>query len=257
MGKLRISFLHLAPVLGDVRHNRNLLESAVRVAAGEGADWAITPELCVPGYLFMEHIGAGWILPQPDPWMQGFCQMVGDQGLTVFLSHPERDPEADKLYNSVFVISANGEIVGKHRKIKALGGAEAWSSPGWEVNPVDCGGIKTGILICSDAYKNEVAEELKDRGAQLLVSPAAWGPGDCGPQGEWEQRTLDTGLPIMVCNRSGEESDEVDYTEAESVVAQHGRRLLWSASDQSVVLTFDWDPDGMVLLSSEFDRAYL
>ncbi len=256
MKKLRIAFLHLAPIVGDIDHNRGLVESAVKVAATEGAQWAITPELCIPGYLFMGQIGTEWILPQPDAWMQGFCQLVKHHRLTVFLSHPERDPGTDKLYNTVFVISPQGEIIGKHRKIKALRGPEAWSSPGSEINPVDCNGIKVGMLICADAYRNEIAQELKDKGAQVLVSPAAWGPGGCAPAGEWEQRTLDTGLPIMVCNRSGKERDDLDCRGAESVVATNGVRLLSGFSDRSVVLTFDWDLDTMTLLSEGYHRAY-
>lgn len=257
MAKHRISFLHIAPEVGQVKHNRRLVESAVRVAAAEGADWALTPELCIPGYLFTEKIGCDWILPQPDQWMQTFCELVKDQGLTVFLSHPERDPETGKLHNTVFVINPLGEIIGKHRKIRTLGGAEGWSSPGVEIKPVDCDPVKAGILICSDAYKNEVAQELKDQGAQLLVSLVSWGPGRCGPDGEWEQRSADTGLPIMVCNRSGAEERELDYRTAESVVAKDGRRLLTATSDRSVVLSFDWDMETMTLLSKDFDRAYV
>ena len=68
MNKLRISLLHLAPVLGDIDHNRRLVELAVAAAAKEGADWAITPELCICGYLFVDKIGTDWIQPQPDPW---------------------------------------------------------------------------------------------------------------------------------------------------------------------------------------------
>ena len=257
MRKLRISFLHLAPVLNDVEHNRGLMESAVRLAAREGADWAITPELWVSGYLFMKHIGTDWILPQPDEWMQGFCRLVKELGLTVFLSHPERDRESDKLYNTVFVIDRRGEIAGKHSKIKPLRGAEAWSSPGREINPVEADRLKVGILVCADSYKNEVAQELKSKGARVLVSPTAWGPGPCAPSGEWEQRTADTGLPIMVCNRSGMEEADLDYRRAESVVAQNGRRLLAGTCERSVVLSFDWDMDAMTLLSKDFDRAYL
>ena len=51
MNHLRISLLHLAPVTGDVAGNRKLVESAMTVAAGQGADWAITPELCIPAEL--------------------------------------------------------------------------------------------------------------------------------------------------------------------------------------------------------------
>ena len=257
MAKHRISFLHIAPEVGQVKGNRRLVESALKVAAAEGADWVLTPELCIPGYLFTEKIGCDWILPQPDDWMQSFCGLVKDKGLTVFLSHPERDTETGKLHNTAFVINPLGEIIGKHRKIRTLGGAEGWSSPGGEAKPVDCGPVKAGILVCSDAYKNEVAQEHKDQGAQLLVSLVSWGPGDCGPDGEWEQRTADTGLPIMVCNRSGGESDDLDYTEAESVVAKDGRRLLTAISDRSVVLSFDWDMESMTLLSKDFDRAYV
>ncbi len=257
MRELRVSFLHMAPIVCEVDHNRKLLESALRVAAEQGADWVVTPELCIPGYLFQKVIGTEWILHQPDQWMRGFCQSVKEYQLTVFLSHPERDPESNQIYNTVFVINPRGEIIGKHRKIKALRGAEGWSTPGREIEPIDCDGVKVGVLVCADAYKNDVAQALKDRGARLLVSPSSWGPGGCGPDGEWEQRTIDTGLPIMVCNRSGVEQEDLDFRHAESVVAQNGQRLLCAQSDGSVVLSFDWDLDSMALLSTDFQRAHL
>ncbi len=257
MKKLRVSLLHLAPVTGAITHNRALVERATRTAAATGADWVVTPELCISGYMFMREIGADWILPQPDAWTEGYCRLVGELGLTAFLSHPERDPATNQMFNTVFVINSAGEITGKHRKIKALRGAEGWSTAGWEINPVDCDGVSVGILICADAYQNEVAQALKDQGAELFVSPVSWGPGQCAPDGEWEQRTLDNGIPIMVCNRSGVEEDELDYRQAESVVARDGKRLLEATSDRSVVLTFDWDLDEMTAISGDFERVYL
>ena len=256
MNRLRVSLLHVAPVLNQISHNRILLETALKAAATEGAKWAITPELWVCGYMFDSHIGSDWILPQPDPWMLSFCRLVKALDMTVFLSHPERDLESGKLFNSVFVIDGQGKIVGKHRKIKALHGAEAWSSPGWEIEPIEVDGIKAGVLVCADGYKNDVAQVLKDKGAQVLVSPSAWGPGECGPDGEWAQRTRDTGLPMIVCNRSGGEGDDLDYSLAESVVAHSGETLLLATSKRSVVLSFDWDMVNMKLLSPEFTKTY-
>ena len=257
MKKLRVSFLHLAPVTSAIAHNRALVERATRAAAEQGAQWVVTPELCIPGYLFLREIGADWILPQPDDWTKAYCRLVKELGLTVFLSHPEREAATGRMFNTVFVIDPEGEIIGKHRKIKALRGAEGWSTAGQEIEPVLCDGVKVGILICADAYKNEVAQAHKDRGAQLYVSPVSWGPGQCAPDGEWEQRTVDNGLPIMVCNRSGVEPEELDYRKAESVVAKDGKRLLEATSDRSVILTFDWDLDGMTSLSEDFERVYL
>jgi 5-aminopentanamidase len=257
MKSLRIALLHVAPQLGEIESNRRLIEAAVRVAAQQGAQWAVTPELCVSGYLFAKKVGTDWIQPQPDPWMQGFCGLVRDLSLTVFLSHPERDPDTNLLHNSVFVINSQGEITGRHRKVKTLGGPEAWSSPGRDSAPIDCDGLRVGVLVCADGYLNDVPQHLKDQGAQILVSPAAWGPGGCAPAGEWEQRTLDTGLPIMVCNRSGKERADLDFREAVSVVARDGERVLSAYSDRSVVLTFDWDRDDMAPVSQEFQRTYL
>lgn len=65
---LRIALLHLAPIPGDLAHNRRLVETAIATAAGLGAAWIITPELCICGYSFADQIGTEWILPQPDPW---------------------------------------------------------------------------------------------------------------------------------------------------------------------------------------------
>ena len=152
MRKMRIAFLHLAPVTNEIQRNRQMVENAVKIAAEDGANWVVTPELCIPGYMFMKQIGVDWIHPQPDEWMQGFCRLVADSKVTVFLSHPEKDRLTNKLFNTVFVIESSGEIVGRHRKVKALGGAEAWSSRGWEIQPVECDGIKAGILICADGY---------------------------------------------------------------------------------------------------------
>ena len=249
--------MHLAPITSDIAHNRDLVERATRTAAAAGAQWVVTPELCISGYMFMEEIGTDWILPQPDAWTQSYCNLVKELGLTAFLSHPERDPATDKMYNTIFVINRRGEIVGKHRKVKALRGAEGWSTAGSEIDPISCDGVNVGVLICADSYKNEVAQVLKDKGAELFVSPVAWGPGQCAPDGEWEQRTVDNGLPIMVCNRSGIERDDLDYRRAESVVAKDGKRLLEATSDRSVILTFDWDLDGMTALSEDFQRVYL
>ena len=257
MNKIRVALLHLAPITGDIAHNRSLVERATRLAAADGADWIVTPELCIPGYMFMKQIGTDWILSQPDAWMRDYCALIKELGVTAFLSHPERDTATGNLYNTAFVIDSDGRIVGKHSKVKALRGAEGWSTAGTAIETVETDGIKVGILVCADAYKNEVAQELKDKGAQLYVSPVSWGPGQCAPDGEWEQRSLDNGIPIMVCNRSGTEDEELDYRRAESVVARDGKRLLEATSEWSVILSFDWDLDSMTCLSDDFDRIYL
>ena len=255
---LRVAFLHIAPRPGDLIYNRQLVERAVTTAAGLGAVWIITPELCICGYAFADEIGVEWILPQPDSWMKEFCQLVARLNVTVFLSHPERDPQTAKLHNSIFVIAANGVILGKHRKINTLRvGAESWSSPGDQVAPILIPPVsRVGMLICADAYSPGIAKSLQAQGAQLLVSSAAWAPGLHGPDGEWERCTRDTGLPLLVCNRTGPDQT-LNFTEAESVIVKDGQRLLSLRTERSAIFTIEWNLKTQNLVTLEHQSVYL
>lgn len=254
MTRGKIALLHLEIVPGAVEQNQFMVVEAIKHAASVGADWIVTPELSVCGLQFVQDIGTDWIQPQPDPWMRQICKLVRTLKRTVFLGVPER--EGRRFYNSVFVIGPTGEILGQHRKINVVSDSRSWSSPGDHVAPIECDGIQVGVLICSDAYTSDIARALKFEGAQILVSPASWGPGIHGPNGEWEQRSDETGLPLIVCNRTGAEQT-LDFWKAPSVVVKNGDRLLSHASDRSAVLTFDWDFSNMVPNAAHFRADYL
>jgi omega-amidase len=250
----RIAFLHIALVPGAIARNRYVIVEGVKHAAAQGAQWIISPELAVCGLQFVQVVGTDWIQPQPDAWMQQFCRLVKGLKRTVFISCPERD--ARKFYNSAFVINPRGEIVGKHRKINVASDSLSWSAPGGIVAPLQCDGIRVGLPICSDMYTRSIIDALKSKGAQILVSPASWGPGIHGPNGEWEERTRETGLPLFVCNRTGAEKT-LDFWKAPSLVVKDGERLLSHTSDRSAVLTFDWNFGSMTPLSTVYRTDYL
>lgn len=254
MTRGKIALLHLETVSGALDRNRYLIVEAIKHAAALNAQWIVTPELAVCGLQFAHVVGSEWIQPQPDSWMQQVCRLVKTLKRTVFLGCPER--EGRRFYNSVFVIGPTGEIVGQHRKLNVVSDSLSWSNPGDRVAPIECDGIKVGVLICSDAYTSNIARALKFEGAEMLVSPASWGPGIHGPNGEWEQRSHETGLPVIVCNRTGAEQT-LDFWKAPSVVAKNGDRLLSHTSDRSAVLTFDWDFSNMVPSTAQFRADYI
>jgi N-carbamoylputrescine amidase len=190
--------------------------------------------------------------------MRDFCRLAARLHVTVFLSHPERDPRTAKLHNSVFVIAADGTILGTHRKINTLRvGAEAWSSPGDRATPIPAQTFgRVVILICADAYSPGIARSLQAQGAEFLVSSAAWAPGLHGPDGEWERCTRDTGLPLFVCNRTGPDRT-LDFTGAESVIVKGGQRLLTLRSERSAMFTFEWDLQAQTLVTPAYRRTDL
>jgi predicted amidohydrolase len=250
----KISLLHLETVPGAVKRNRQVIVEAVKHAAATGAEWIVTPELAVCGLQFAHIVGTDWIEPQPDTWMQQVCMLNKKLQRTLFLGCPERD--GHRLYNTVFVIGPNGEIIGKHRKINVASDSLSWSSPGDVVAPIECDGVKVGVLVCSDVYTSNLARALRFEGAQMLVSPASWGPGIHGPNGEWEQRTHETGLPLIVCNRTGAEKT-LDFWKAPSLIVKDGVRLLTHTSKRSAVLTFNWDFHDMAPRSSRYAIDYI
>ncbi|SLM49720.1 conserved protein of unknown function [Nitrospira japonica] len=250
----KIALLHLLLVPGDIERNRSVTVEAVKLAAKTGAQWIVTPELTVCGLQFPQVVGTEWIQPQPDPWMQRFCQLVKTLRCTVFLAIPER--EGRKLYNSVFVIDPDGRIIGRHRKINVKSDSLSWSMPGDRVAAVECDGVKVGLPICSDVYTRHLTDALKTDGAQMIISPASWGPGIHGPNGEWEARTEETGLPLIVCNRTGTERT-LDFLKAPSLAVKNGKRILSYTSDRSAVLTCEWDFVAMKPLSAAYQTVYL
>lgn len=258
LDNLRIALLHLAPIPADLTENRQLIERAIMVAVRSGATWIITPELCICGYTFTDRIGTDWIMPQPDRWMTRMCQLAAGLRVTLFLSLPERDPQSNTLHNTVFVITSDGAIAGRHRKINTLPtGSESWSTPGNHVAPVSIPSFgDVGILICADAFSPGIAESLAHQGAQMLISSAAWAPGFHGPNGEWERCTQDTGLPLLVCNRTGPDRT-LDFRTAESVVVKGGKRLLTLSSDRSTAFIIDWNLHRQNLATQKYQQLTL
>jgi len=242
MDPLRIALLHLAPRSADLAYNQRLVEEGIAVAAKAGAKWIVTPELATTGYTFAEIIGTDWIATQPDAWLQHICEIARRLGVAAFIGHVERDQRRNTLHNSVFAIGASGELLRQHRKINTLRiGSEAWSTPGVDPTVVELHPFgKVGILVCADACSPGIATQLKADGARLLVSSASWAPGLHGPNGEWERITELTGLPLFVCNRTGDDKI-MNFAKAESVVAHHGRRLLSMTSTESAAFLIEWN----------------
>lgn len=254
---MKISLLHLSPITGDLEYNKTLFLKSLDLCSQIQSDWVISPELWICGYSFERIIGKDWIKHQPDEWMTELCTKMSQLSFTLFLSMPEKDSSTGLLHNSVFVINAEGQILGKYRKIKVLPQSEGWSSPGEDINPIIIDDIPVGVLICADAYRSQISGEYLKQGVKALICPSAWGPGDCAPNGEWEQRSAETNIPIIVCNRTGKDLNVVDWTGSESIVAVGGARMLTASPEESTVLTFEIDILSGQVLSEEFTHIHV
>lgn len=240
-GMLRIALLHLDAVPGDIAGNRARIEAGIKEAVAHGADWVMTPELAETGYNFASRKGTGWIAPFPDAWMSTLAAIARDNRVALFVGFAERDAKSGKLHNSVAAIDRDGTIRGTYRKQRPVGSVESWATPGSGGAPFVIDYVPVGLLICADTWRPEIAASYREQGAAILLAPANWPPtDDMGPGDVWERRSGETGLPLIVNNRTGVEP-EIDFTRGESVVAVGGKRLHTFSAGETRVFYVDWD----------------
>ena len=251
---MRVAILHLDLSGGPEERNLSLLQRAIVQAGDAGADWVLTPETAVQGYFFTQKDRPYQVLVQPAPMLDSIRQIAAQKGLTVFLGCAEQDAADGKNYNSCLVIDPSGEVIGRHQKVRSHGsGAEGWASKGSGFSPIFCREMTAGILVCADAYFDEYARELRAKRAEVIIVPAAWPPGGCGgpPENAWKRCSRASGLPVWICNQTGN-SERMDMSQAQSAVVIDGEMRMAYSGLQQAVLLFDWDVSRQCLLSEEF-----
>ncbi len=242
VGVLRIALIHMDSHPGEIAHNRRLIERAIDQAIAGQADWIVAPELAESGYDFARIIGTDWVEVFPDQWILRLAEKARKHQVALFVGIVEKEGQTGVLHNSVAVIDKQGTLLGTHRKFQVIDApAERWATKGLGNTPFVVEGIKVGLLICADAYQPQLANRHKVLGAQILLSPANWPPVEgMGPDGHWEARSNETGLPLVVNNRTGTEPN-LDFIRGESAVVQGGRRTYTRSFAESHLIFIDWD----------------
>ncbi len=80
--------------------------------------------------------------------------------------------DGDKLYNTALVISPQGEIVAKYRKMFPWLPYEAGTTPGDQFCVFDIPDVgRFGLCICYDMWFPEVSRQLAWMGAEVIIQP--------------------------------------------------------------------------------------
>lgn len=253
---LRIALLHMAPRYDDLTDNLAMLERLIRYGSALGAELILAPELAVCGYEFYDKLGRDWIKEKGKAIIDQFCRITHENQVALVLGCPTYDAQLDTFHNSAIVIDEAGQVAGTcHKQLVLPGSIEGWCNAGTEIRPVGWRGSKMGLLICADAYQPRIAEELAKQGANVLISLAAWAPGDHAPNGEWEQCTQAAGLYLYVCNRTGK-SLLLNFEGSSSVVVINGRRHMEYTDPRPAILVVDVNPQTWQPQSTAFEIVH-
>ncbi|HEX2884601.1 MAG TPA: nitrilase-related carbon-nitrogen hydrolase [Candidatus Limnocylindria bacterium] len=232
----RIALAQVAPRLGDLDANRELVAEGVRRAAAEGAALTVFPELALTGYLLQDLVPEV-ALRADDPRLLG----IGDEapGMLVAAGFVE-ETDAHRYCNAVALVR-DGELIGLHRKVYlptyGLFDEARFTRGGDRIRTHDAGAPigRIGLSVCEDFWHPSLPMLQTLDGAQLLVNVAA-GPSRApgGPAGlaaiaGWHKMqdtyALLGTVPLAFCNRVGNE---------EGLTFWGGSRVV--AADGSVVV---------------------
>ena len=202
--EVKVAAIQCSSILGDVEANRTKITKLVSEAAKNGAKIIVLPEACITGYLSQDlktnwriegkpiervYKGknpAGFAEEVPGPSTKYFCMLAKQLGiyLTVPLVEVEykKQPEGNTMepnettlyYNTVCLVSPQGEIVAHYRKLNPWPYPEkSWATSGDRgVQIYDTEYGRVGLAICFDIHK--ILEEYKPYKIWALLYPIAW-----------------------------------------------------------------------------------
>jgi predicted amidohydrolase len=161
----------------DKGKNVERMASFAAQAARGGAELVVFPEAAM--------VGAG---PGADltpfaealdgPFVAALADAARRNGIAVVAGMFEPG-DGGRVYNTVVAVGADGSLLGSYRKIHlydAFGDREsARIQPGDGPTMVfPLAGFKVGVMTCYELRFPEIARHLAERGAEVLLLPAAW-----------------------------------------------------------------------------------
>lgn len=169
----------------DLEENLRTCRDQVRQASERGAKLVVLPE----NFAFFSadagrrHVAES-LVGEPGPIRRAMSEWARESGVTLIAGgFPETSPDPLRPFNTCAVLGPNGELVASYRKIHLfdvdlsdgtrLRESEA-TAAGETPEVVDVAGFKVGLSICYDLRFPELYRALVDRGAELIVVPAAF-----------------------------------------------------------------------------------
>ncbi len=213
---MKLMIAQTSPLLAEPTVNLEALESLCRLAVEAEVDLIALPELAFTGYNIFERLDR---LAQTidGPIVTEAARLADKYNLHLLFGLAERQSN-DELSNSAILLDDNGQHLATYNKRHLWDRENEFFIAGKKSCVVDTRFGKLGLMICYDNEFPEVARELAQAGAEVILSPTA----NMLPNAERQvlqirARAMDNQCFVACINRSGVE-DTLHYC-GNSIVA--------------------------------------
>ena len=239
--KLKIALAQLNPTLGNIEGNLNLMRDARSKA--QGTDLVVSGELMVSGYPPEDLVLKPSFLNAIEEQVQAFANETGDGGPAVLLGTPWR--ENGNLFNAALLLMEGRiEAACYKRELPNYGvfDEKRVFSAGRDMQPINFGGVRLGVMICEDMWGDKVSMSLAAAGADLFVVLNG-SPFDVKKKTARldyaRERTKEAGLDLVYVNLVGGQ-DELVFDGDSFVMGSQGILARRACSWQDSVLKTSW-----------------
>jgi predicted amidohydrolase len=239
-GNMKVGFFQFSPVPGRKEENVERIISSLR---GALADLLVLPELFSTGYLFenKEELKRSAEIIPDGPTFLKLADLAAEGNFNLVYGIAER--EGEKVFNSSVLVTPAGDFW-VYRKLHLFNREKLWFSPGnKELEVVDIGKAKVGMMVCFDWIFPEVARILALKGAQIICHPANLILTYC--QHAMITRCVENRVFAITANRTGTEDrgeTKVTFTGKSQVVNPQGDVLVQAGGMEDALRITDIDP---------------
>lgn len=167
MSTLTIAAAQSISIAGDLAANIQRHLCLIEVAAEQGVELLVFPELSLTGY--ENEVAAALAIDPQDAILQPLRDQARMLGVTTVVGMPVRVPQRDQVWIGALVLGADGSL-GVYSKQHLHTGEDRFFAPGVGGAPLNMGDDTVALAVCADFNHASHAAAAADQGASLYAA---------------------------------------------------------------------------------------